>query len=205
MSAGIPVLFRTYPVPKNETYDCAIWEAARATSAAPTIFQNIEINASGLRQFYIDGGAGVNNPSMQVLIEAELVFPGRDAACLISIGTGQPNVISIPKPGLLQQFVPTDVVKAMINIATDCEMTSQAMALRFRDRPDFYFRFNVEQGMQDIELAHWDRLHKVAAHTQQYLKMQEVDQRMGVAVNAIRKQQGVISTSQISTEVENLR
>ena len=204
LNAGIPVLFRTYPVPKNESFDCTIWEAARATSAAPTIFKSIEIGESGLRQFYINGGVGLNNPTMQVLTEAELIFPGRDAACIISIGTGRPKVTSIPKPGLWQQFVPTDVIKAMIKIATDCETTSQAMALRFRDCPDFYFRFNVEQGMQDIELAHWDRLHKVAAHTQQYLKLQEVDQRMGIAVDIIRKARGVVSTAQISTEVENL-
>ena len=202
--AGIPVLFRTYSVRKNETFNCTIWEAARATSAAPTFFKRIKIGGPGTRQPYIDGGVGLNNPTSQVLLEAESVFPGRLIACIVSIGTGQTEMTSISKPSYWQQVIPNDVIKAMVAIATDCETVSQEMARRFKSIPDFYFRFNVDQGMQDIRLAHWDRLSKVAAHTQQYLKLQEVDQKMGVLVEAIRGRREVVSMSQISTAAEDL-
>jgi hypothetical protein len=203
LGAGIPVLFRTYSSPTNETFNCTIWEAARATSAAPTIFERIKIGEFG-QQSYIDGGLGLNNPTAQVLAEAELIFPGREVACVISIGTGQPKISSIQKVNLWQQVVPTDVIQVMIDIATDCETTNQTMARRFRDLPGFYFRFNVEQGMQDIQLADWDQLQKVIAHTVHYLKMQDVDQRVGVAVDVIRQRRGVLSTAQIGMEVYGL-
>jgi hypothetical protein len=185
--AGTPVLFRTYPVPKNETFNCTIWEAARATSAAPTIFKNIEIGGPGTRQKYIDGAVGFNNPTEHVLLEAESVFPGRPVACLISIGTGY-KVNSIPKHVWWQRFVPVGVIRAMVTIATDCESTSQTITRRFKDTPGVYFRFNVEQGLQDIALEHWDQLAKVTAHTLQYLKYKEVDEKIGAAVDAIREQ-----------------
>lgn len=203
MTARIPVIFRTYPAPQNETFDCTIWEAARATTAAPTFFKRMIIHEPGSRQPYIDGGLGRNNPTNQVLEEAELIFPGRRVACIISIGTGQAKTISIPKTSLFQQVIPIEIIKAMKAMATDCEETAQAMAKRFRNTSNFYFRFNVEHGLQEVTLAQWDQLDKVTAHARQYLKMQEVDKRIGAAVDVIREPRGVISTEQIGTDIEN--
>jgi hypothetical protein len=200
LTAGIPVLFRTYPAPKNETFDCTIWEAARATTAAPTFFKRMIIHEPGSRQPYIDGGLGRNNPTAQVLDEAELIFPHRRVACIISIGTGQAKTISIPKPTLFQQVIPIEIIKAMKAIATDCETTAQAIAKRFRNMSNLYFRFNVEQGLQEVTLAQWDQLDKVTAHTRHYLKMQEVDKRIESAVDAIREHRGLFSMSHIGTD-----
>ena len=202
MMAGIPVLFRTYSVPKNQTFNCTIWEAARATSATPTFFKSIEIGGPGTRQRYIDGGVGLNNPTAQMLLEAESIFPGRRVACIISIGTGQTEMTSISKPSYWQKVIPTGVIKAMVAITTDCETVAQDTARRFQSIPDVYFRFNVDQGMQDISLADWDRLSKVAVHTQQYLKLEEVEQKMGAAVEAIRKRREVVLVSQIGTQLK---
>jgi hypothetical protein len=70
----------------------AIWQVARATSAAPTYFDPIEID--GVE--YFDGGVGSNNPVMllidEVISKSGLTGPGRFLAAfdvLISIGTGQ--------------------------------------------------------------------------------------------------------------------
>jgi predicted acylesterase/phospholipase RssA len=203
LTGGIPALFRTYRAPKNNTFNCTIWEAARATSAAPTIFKNIVIGGPGSQQPYIDGGTGLNNPTMQVLEEAGLIFPNRHVACVVSIGTGQAKTIGIPKPGLFQQVVPIDVVKAMIAMANDCESVSQAVARRFPNTPNFYFRFNVEQGMQDVMPAQWDRLDRVTAHTQQYLMTQEVDQRIGVTANTMLDCWGILTTAQLGNGIQN--
>src|ERR1700690_2286849 len=85
-----PRIFRTYEVRSNQSYNCEIWEAARATSAAPTFFKRIRIGEKGLEEEFVDGGLGCNNPIRQVLEEAEIAFgPGRRIACIVSIGTGQ--------------------------------------------------------------------------------------------------------------------
>ncbi|KAI0269331.1 acyl transferase/acyl hydrolase/lysophospholipase [Gloeopeniophorella convolvens] len=186
MNAGIPVLFRTYQPPKESPIPCTIWEAGRATSAAPTFFKRIEIGAENMKQPYIDGGMGRNNPAKVMLEEAELVFPGRRVGCIVSIGTGQAKTIAIPKPGWIQRALPLDVVNALKAIATDCERTAEELARQFRESPDKYFRFNVEQGMQEVTLAQWERLGEVASHTKQYLKSQEVDQKVENAVRVLR-------------------
>jgi len=196
MSANIPTLFRTYQ--SRETHlGCKIWEAARATSAAPTFFKRIEI---GNKQPFIDGGLGHNNPSRLVLGEAKVVFPTRPIGCLVSIGTGQAEIISIGKPGFLQQIVPTDVIKALKAISTDCEATHEDMLLLFSNSPNTYFRLNVEQGMQGIQLSEWEKLPVVEAHTALYMKKKEVDEKLTLVANAIKFPRAQLMMEQLGME-----
>ncbi|KAF7763958.1 hypothetical protein Agabi119p4_8495 [Agaricus bisporus var. burnettii] len=191
----IPVLFRTYQ--SRETHlDCKIWEAARATSAAPTFFKRIII---GRDQPFIDGGLGRNNPSQVVLEEANALFGARQIGCLVSIGTGQAGIIGIKKPGLWQRILPTDVIDALKAITTDCESTHEAMLRRFSKLPSTYFRLNVEQGMQEIELSEWEKLSNAEAHTTQYMRKEEVTEKLGSLVSAIRAPRGQLPLEQFVT------
>ena len=200
MNAQIPRLFHTYQAQKFSTPNCMIWEAVRATSAAPTFFKRIIIDGEP----YVDGGMGCNNPIQQVLEEAELVFPDRHVACIVSIGTGQAQTISIPEPGWFQRMLPLQVVDAIRKIATDCETSAQVAARRFERTPGVYFRFNVEQGMQQVGLEQWERLDEVRAHTGQYIRMAHVDPRLDAAVASICERQRFIATVHTSTDVPNL-
>jgi hypothetical protein len=194
MNANIPVLFRTYP--SHETHSgCKIWEAARATSAAPTFFKRIEI---GRGQPFIDGGLGRNNPSRVVLDEANTLFRTRPIGCLVSIGTGQAEIISIPKPGFLQQVLPTDAIEALRAISTDCEATHEDMRRLFANLSNTYFRLNVEQGMQGIGFSEWENLANVEAHTAQYMKRKEVDEKLALVVNAIKSPSTQLTIEQLS-------
>ena len=197
MNAGIPVLFRSYQ--SNEIHlDCKIWEAARATSAAPTFFKRIMI---GRDQPFIDGGLGRNNPSRLLLDEAKDLFGTREIGCLLSIGTGQAEVISIRNPGIFQRMVvPRDVMDALKAIATDCETTHETMSSLFANSPNVYFRLNVEQGMQGIQFSEWEKLGNVEAHTTQYMKRKEVGEKLGLLVNAIRLARGQLTIEQLSME-----
>ncbi|KDR66101.1 hypothetical protein GALMADRAFT_259793 [Galerina marginata CBS 339.88] len=196
MNANIPVLFRTYESHKTHS-NCKIWEAARATSAAPTFFKRIEI---GRGQPFIDGGLGRNNPSQVVLEEARDIFGGRQIGCLLSIGTGKAEVTAIEKPGLFQQIIPTDVIDALKGIATDCENTHQDMLRHFANLPNTYFRLNVEQGMQGIKLSESEKLSNVEAHTTNYLADREVEPKLALLVSAIRVPKGQVLLEQLSAE-----
>jgi len=196
MDANIPVLFRTYQSQETHTR-CKIWEAARATSAAPTFFKRIEI---GNKQPFIDGGLGCNNPTKLVLKEAKLIFPTHQIGCLVSIGAGQAEVISIRTPGFLQQIMPTDVNNALKAMATDCEATHEEVSPLFADSPNIYFRINVEQGMQGIKLPGWEQVANVEAHTMQYLKKEEVVKKLTSVINAIKSPKAQLMMEQFSLQ-----
>jgi len=186
--------------PEYQSPNCMIWEAARATSATPTFFERLVIN----EEPFIDGGMGGNNPIHHVFQEAQLMFPDRHIACIVSIGTGQAETISIPKPDWTQRAIPLDVVDAMRKIATDCEASAQDAAQRFEHTPGIYFRFNVDQGLQDVGLEQWDKLDEVRAHTGQYIQMVDVNPRLKDVVVAICGRPSVVPTTHISTDVSNL-
>ena len=181
-----PRLFRTYRTPKYQTYNCTIVEAARATSAAPTFFKRVYIGEEGLKEEFIDAGLGCNNPTSQLIQEAQSMFPSSTIACIVSIGTGQPGIISLKSPDAFQKFLPLDVIKVLRGIATDCENAATEHKKRYADVPDFYYRFNVEQGLQGVSLAEWDRLGEVRTHTEHYIQNGDsVDQRMDSLVKVL--------------------
>ena len=75
-----PRFFKSRKAKTDPAEDAPLWYAARATSAAPTYFPNLD----GL----LDGGVlGATNPSMLALTEARIAWPGEDVF-LLSIGTG---------------------------------------------------------------------------------------------------------------------
>jgi hypothetical protein len=118
----------------------------------------------------------------------------------VSIGTGQAKVIDIKKPGLFQQIIPTDVIDALRAITTDCEAKHEELSRRFANWPNIYFRLNVEQGMQGIELSGWGELSNVEAHTERYLETNEVNKKLDLLVNAIRVPRAQLTLEQLSME-----
>ena len=90
---GPAVLFRTYGCEGFNANKCAIWQAARCTSAAPSFFRPMFVDVPAPGGWYIDGGLRHNNPSKLALDEARRIWPTVKRFCLVSIGTGrQKNV-----------------------------------------------------------------------------------------------------------------
>ena len=150
-----------------------IWEAALATSAAPTFFKPISID----KTLYVDGGLGYNNPAFEVLDEGEDSFgfaiPDRteNLACLVSIGTGEATTVPAYnwKRSALQRIIPTHAIDTMISIVTDCETTHERLTRRFRNCPGKYFRFNVHKGLGSVKLDDWEKAEYVERMTKEYL------------------------------------
>jgi hypothetical protein len=64
---------RTYGTDEAGPFEGKIWEAARATSAAPTFFSPVQV--AGIK--YGDGGTGWNNPTREAIYEARIIWPNR--------------------------------------------------------------------------------------------------------------------------------
>lgn len=77
--------FRSSRAATDPAYDFALWEVARATSAAPTYFEPWRVtDLAGARSYpLVDGGIYANNPAMCAVAEA-----GSAARIVASLGTG---------------------------------------------------------------------------------------------------------------------
>ncbi|KAL0253221.1 hypothetical protein SLS55_010193 [Diplodia seriata] len=116
-SSGMPVALSNYGrhvPPEKLTYhyqrgeteekELKIWEAARATSAAPFFFKPFEHKGTG--QTYLDGALFHNNPICIALRERQLLWP--DEPCelpdlILSLGTGM-----APERKVQEQCIPPE-------------------------------------------------------------------------------------------------
>jgi len=99
---GPVVLFRSYDSTRDDADCCAIWQAARATSAAPSFFEPIVIRVPAPGGSYVDGGVRYNNPSSLALDEARQIWPRVKRFSLVSVGTGRQRNVEFVNINQLQ-------------------------------------------------------------------------------------------------------
>lgn len=167
MATTTDVCIRDYDLVDESNDDSAtIVEAALATSAATTFFKLITI---GVRQ-YVDGALGRNNPIRSVWTEAQNIWCPEDGRlepmlkCLVLIGTGNPGLRSVGESV-------KDFLRTLKDIATETENTaaqslSQHQGLLEQRR---FFRYIVEQGLQEVGLKEYRKQALIESATRTYL------------------------------------
>ncbi|KAG8750153.1 hypothetical protein FRC11_010713 [Ceratobasidium sp. 423] len=194
LNGSIPVMFRSYEVAANPGPNCAIWQALYATMAHPDLFKSIDIIDSMVPRSFVGGELGCSNPLRHILSEVKRVYPHREVACVMSIGAGHAHTIQLSKSSRWQLIRMQDIV-AIKAMATDSERVAEEMSLQFQDARGMYFRFNVDQGVQDIKDGCWERLGEVMEHTTAYLRKSETDQRLENAARVSTGRRGIISAT----------
>ena len=116
---------------------------------------------------FVDGGLGYNNPIGELWTQAADVWKGPldgKVGCVVSIGTGKPTVPDYGKG-------PIDLGKRLLALATDSE--NMAKDFYQHHRYDLgrlrYFRFNVEQGLENVDLGEAKQKTRIIEVTKEYL------------------------------------
>lgn len=184
---------RSYGAPDGNTPSPTICEAALATSAATGFFEPVKL---GDRQF-VDGAFGANNPVEEMEEEAcDVWCPStRDlkslVKCLLSIGTGNPATRPIDDNML--KFLS----KTLVRLATKPEGTERRFMARWRNecKDGRCYRFNVEQGLQDVHLADYQSRSLIETATQDYLHVARQKSQLGECVMNLVGKQGTSLSS----------
>ena len=192
-----PTLFRSYQCHGHNASKCAIWEAGRATSAAPIFFKPIKIEIPRPGATFVDGGLLNNNPAELALSEAKKIWTTAKTVRLVSLGTGRLKSVRIvqmesaPAPtwsGLVTWIpgvatagrlpsglaVLRNIGEACVQLTTNTEPVHERLLRQSTSsNPDLqfpYHRFNVDRDMQDIGLEEWSKMEEMAAHTAAYME-----------------------------------
>jgi patatin-like phospholipase/acyl hydrolase len=80
--------FKSYKGELDENHNIMFRDAVRSTSAAPTYFRPGHLIIDGIDRSLIDGGMGVNNPTVSAYIEVKKIYPEAKRINVLSIGTG---------------------------------------------------------------------------------------------------------------------
>jgi predicted acylesterase/phospholipase RssA len=86
-----PFFFKRRHALASADFDWPMWQAARATSAAPTYFEPAKLSSESGDDYFalVDGGVYANNPAMCAYAEARSIWPEEADLLVVSLGTGQ--------------------------------------------------------------------------------------------------------------------
>ncbi|XP_054464723.1 calcium-independent phospholipase A2-gamma-like [Anoplopoma fimbria] len=141
---------------------CQMWEAVRASSAAPGYFQEFPLQSD----IHQDGGLILNNPCALAVHESRLLWPNQPFQCVLSLGTGR---YDNAKRGPATSTSLRAKISNLISSATDTEgvhtLLDELLA------PDVYFRFNpMLSALVSLDESRPKALDQLQRDTQNYLE-----------------------------------
>uniref|UniRef100_A0A4W3IWL6 Patatin like phospholipase domain containing 8 n=1 Tax=Callorhinchus milii TaxID=7868 RepID=A0A4W3IWL6_CALMI len=143
-----------------------LWQAIRASSAAPGYFQEYAIG-SDLHQ---DGGLLINNPCALAIHECKCLWPNTPLQCVISLGTGRYETLG--KNSATYTSLKTKLTN-VISSATDTEEVHTMLDALLP--PNTYFRFNPFMS-EDVVLdeSRREKLNQLQMDGTRYLERNEL-------------------------------
>jgi hypothetical protein len=135
---------------------------------------------------------GTNNPVEQLWNEAQNIWCDEEVElggllkCFVSVGTGNPGRKPIAE-GPLKFFSET-----LVGIATQTEDTAKLFVDRHRRLyvSKRYFRFNVQQGLQNVGLEEYKEVALIDAATAEYMDEPETKSAAQKCAMNLKQKQG---------------
>ena len=164
----------------------AIWQVARATSAAPFYSKPFRLDDHR----YYDAATELNNPCWEVVKEINLLARGHVHATgiLLSVGGGYARVNKL-KPKFWGESLEQD----MMDISDDVHGKVRGLS----EYGFEYYRLNVKEGLQDVHLNEWNpassgetTLKKIKEATARYLQKPEVRSQLEQCAKSLVKKRG---------------
>ncbi len=175
-----PIFFRSSRAKLREDYDFPMKKVARATSAAPTYFEPLKLEAQESPGYYalVDGGVYANNPAMCGYVEAVSTQQEPCECLVVSLGTGE---LTRPLPyeqakdwGLAMWAQPIlNVVFDGVSDTVDYQL--QQLLPVGKDGAKRYFRFQtkLEIGNDDMDDASQTNIYALKALAQQIISQND--------------------------------
>ncbi|XP_056132505.1 calcium-independent phospholipase A2-gamma isoform X2 [Lampris incognitus] len=183
VNRGLPLkayVFRNYRlmpgVRSHYPGDCKhkLWQAIRASSAAPGYFQEFVLG----KDLHQDGGLLINNPTALAIHECKCLWPNTPVQCVVSLGTGRFETGG--KNSTTYTSLKTKLTN-VISSATDTEEVHTMLDALLP--PDTYFRFNPCMS-EDIPLdeSRRERLNFLKSEGERYLERNEAKLRKAASM-----------------------
>lgn len=139
-----------------------MWQAVRASSAAPGYFQEFPLHSD----IHQDGGIILNNPCALAVHESRLLWPNQPFQCVLSLGTGR---FDSAKRSPATSTSLRAKISNLICSATDTEGVHTLLDDLLP--PDVYFRFNPMLSAEvSLDESRSGALDQLQADTQLYLE-----------------------------------
>jgi patatin-like phospholipase/acyl hydrolase len=194
-----PYFFKSYRSPDDSTSgaripdDFLMWQAARATSAAPTYFPPFRLPCpDGSEKSLLDGGVFANNPGMCALADAYKMHRGSESPqyLVVSVGTGNEDLrlkyADVAGRGLLRWALP--ILKIVFDGVSDTvDYEAEEMA-------DWHRRFQKERVGAEMDDASPETIQRLLDAANELIAERETD----LAEVARRLKENVVGSERVA-------
>jgi hypothetical protein len=149
------IKLRSHATQAGPPLEMTVVDAILATCATQGTFLPVTIGSGHTQQEVMGAATGAGNPCHEVIQEAVDRFkPDRQIAVILSLGSGHPGLVSASPSSRSDEWL-----KIMRQMTADCEKVAQEMWEKIGE-DGAYFRFSVEQGLQNhhgpkVDLTSW--------------------------------------------------
>jgi hypothetical protein len=192
------VKLRSYATRAGPPLDVTVVDAILATCATQGKFLPVAIGSGPTQQELMGGAMGAANPSHEVVQEAVDRFKAdKKISVILSIGSGHPGLVSASSSARYEEWL-----RVMKDMAANCEQTAQEMRVRMGE-DGVYFRFSVEQGLQEYHGPHVNQVTWAFAQTVAYLDGREISRLLDQCVSGICKRQGLLALEEVDARIRD--
>jgi hypothetical protein len=187
---GHPIILRNL---EDDVLKFTIAEAIVASLANPPLFTPISISNEVTKSEYISGDLKLSNPTRTIVSEAcEMFGEESRVACLMSIGSGDPGVLSVPDDSDLEtwnQFLETSI--------KDSEQKAEEIECQI-GHLGLYHRFSVIRGLEQDKDGSTLYAGDAMTHAMVYLAGVSVSCKVTTCADLLKLRDGVASLGQLS-------
>lgn len=162
--------FKRSKARQDPNRDFKMKDVARATTAAPTYFEPLELKAGDRTFVLVDGGLFANNPSMSAYVEAKNLNKDATDFLVVSIGTGQlANRLEYKQTkdwGMIEWAQP--ILNVVFDGVSDCVDYQMNELLSKEDGSTSYYRFQID--LHALRKDRGDRIDDASDENLEYLE-----------------------------------
>jgi hypothetical protein len=174
-------------------------EAIRASFSSLNQFDAIKVGPSGQEESFVGAEQVFDNPIREAVKELRAIYdPKASINCLLSLGYGQPGVLTAAK------IQDADSAQIKMVAAIHSDYLADEIEVQIGEL-GVYYRFSVDRGLEVPDNIPHDNIGLIGTHTGAYLQRTNIQRMMQNAITSLEQSNSNVTIGEIGRSSDPCR